>query len=116
MRSRLHLLADVFPLAVIELSHFAASVAGAALLLLAWGLQRRLDASWWLASAVLLVGILASLLKGADYEEATFLALVLTALLPARSNRARKMSVFPELNLRIGFFTGKSIDAVSPAT
>jgi phosphatidylglycerol lysyltransferase len=97
VRSRLHLLADIFPLAVIELSHFTASVAGAALLLLAWGLARRLDAAWWLSSGVLIVGIIASLGKGADFEEATFLALVLTALLPARRHFYRRASMMSDV-------------------
>ena len=97
VRSRLHLLADVLPLAVIELSHFTASLAGAALLLLAWGLQRRLDAAWWLSSGVLVVGILASLLKGGDFEEATFLALVLTAMLPARRHFYRRASMMSDV-------------------
>ncbi|MHB8839620.1 MAG: bifunctional lysylphosphatidylglycerol flippase/synthetase MprF [Gemmatimonadaceae bacterium] len=93
VHSRLRLLADVFPLAVIEFSHFTSSLAGVALLLLAWGLQRRLDAAWWLSSAVLVVGIVASLLKGGDFEEATFLALTLIALLPARRHFYRRASM-----------------------
>ncbi len=93
VRSRLHLLSDFLPLAVIEFSHFVGSIAGAALLLLAWGLRRRLDASWWLTAAVLLVGMAASLLKGGDYEEAAFLALVFTALVPARRHFYRRASM-----------------------
>ncbi|MBI2408189.1 MAG: bifunctional lysylphosphatidylglycerol flippase/synthetase MprF [Gemmatimonadetes bacterium] len=93
VQSRLHVLADVLPLAVIELSHFTASVVGAALLVLAWGLRRRLDAAWWLTSIALLVGIAASLLKGVDFEEATFLALVFTALVPARRHFYRRASM-----------------------
>lgn len=93
VRSRLHLLADFLPLAVIEFSHFIGSVAGAALLLLAWGLRRRLDAAWWLTTTVLIVGIAASLLKGGDFEEAMFLALVLTALVPARRHFYRRASM-----------------------
>lgn len=97
VRSRLHLLADVLPLAVIELSHFTASIAGAALLLLAWGLRRRLDAAWWLTSGVLVVGIVTSLLKGGDFEEALFLSLVLAALLPARRHFYRRASMMSDV-------------------
>ena len=53
------------------------------LLVLAWALWHRLDAAYgftWGAR----VGIGASLLKGADWEEATLLTLVLAAVLPAR--------------------------------
>ncbi len=93
LRSRLRLLDAFLPLAVIEFSHFVGSLAGAALLLLAWGLRRRLDAAYWLTALVLAVGIVSSLLKGGDYEEALFIALVLTALLPARRHFFRKASM-----------------------
>ena len=93
VRSRLHFLDAFLPLAVIEFSHFVGSVAGAALLLLAWGLRRRLDAAYWLTAFVLLVGVVASLLKGGDYEEALFLALVLTALIPAQRHFHRHASM-----------------------
>ena len=93
VRSRLHFLSAFLPLAVIEFSHFVGSLAGAALLLLAWGLQRRLDAAWWLAVGVLAVGMFASLLKGGDYEEALFLALVFSALVPARRHFYRHASM-----------------------
>jgi len=93
VRSRLHFLDNVLPLAVIEFSHFMGSLAGAALLLLAWGLRRRLDAAYWLSCGVLAVGIVTSLLKGGDFEEAIFLALVLSALVPARRHFYRQASM-----------------------
>ena len=92
-RSRLHVLNDLLPLAVIEFSHFIGSVAGAALLLLAWGLRRRLDAAWWLTSVALAVGIFASLFKGGDYEEALFLAMVCAAMVPARRHFYRRAAM-----------------------
>ena len=50
---RLSWLSDFLPLPVIELSHFAGSLAGAALLFLAIGLQRRLDAAYQLTLVML---------------------------------------------------------------
>ena len=82
--SRLTTLAGLLPLPVIEASHFLGSLAGAALLLVARGLQRRLDAAWLVALALLAAGIALSLLKGLDYEEAALLAIMLVALLPCR--------------------------------
>jgi phosphatidylglycerol lysyltransferase len=82
--SRLALLGDLLPLPVIEASHFLGSLAGAVLLLVARGLQRRLDAAWLLTIGLLTAGITFSLLKGLDYEEAALLALMLAALLPCR--------------------------------
>lgn len=79
--ARLH---RVLPFGVIETSHFIGSLVGVALLLLSQGLARRLDAAYFLSVAAIVVGIAASLLKGADYEEATLLALVLLVLWRAR--------------------------------
>lgn len=93
LETRLAWLRHVIPLPVVELSHFLGSVIGMALLLLARGLQQRLDAAY-LASIVLLVaGIVASLLKGLDYEEALVLGAALALLLPMHRAFYRKASV-----------------------
>ena len=81
---RLRWLRGLLPLPVIELSHFLGSLVGVALLLLARGLQRRLDAAWLLTCGLLAAGAAASLAKGVDYEEAVLLLLMLAALLPCR--------------------------------
>jgi len=81
---RLVFLDRLLPLGIIEASHFLGSIAGAALLLLSQGLARRLDGAWALTVAAVGAGIVASLLKGADYEEATILALILVVLWRAR--------------------------------
>jgi phosphatidylglycerol lysyltransferase len=93
---RLDLLRDLVPLPVVELSHFAGSLAGAGLLLLARGLERRLDAAWMLAAALLAVGVVSSLLKGFDYEEAIVLGLLLAALIPARRRFYRHAALTAE--------------------
>jgi phosphatidylglycerol lysyltransferase len=77
---RLRWLDRLLPLGVIEASHVTGSVAGAVLLLLSQGLARRLDAAYYLAMITVITGVLASLLKGFDYEEAVILV-ALTALL-----------------------------------
>jgi phosphatidylglycerol lysyltransferase len=81
---RLAYLDRVLPLGVIEASHFLGSIAGAALLLLSQGLARRLDGAWLLTVGVVAAGIVASLLKGVDYEEAMILGFVLIVLWRAR--------------------------------
>jgi phosphatidylglycerol lysyltransferase len=93
---RLHWLNDILPLPVIELSHFLGSLVGVCLLLLARGLQRRLDAAYVLAAILLGTGSLLSLFKGADYEEAALLGLMLAALLPCRRHFFRRASLFSE--------------------
>ena len=84
----------MLPLGVIEASHFLGSVAGAALLILSQGLARRLDAAYYLASIVMVTGMVASLLKGFDYEEATLLLLVLVVLWRARPAFDRRAAFF----------------------
>lgn len=98
---RLELLRGVVPLPVVELSHFLGSVAGAALLVLARGLQRRIDSAYWATVALLGAGAGFSLAKGLDYEEAVVLGLVLLLLVPGRRYYFRKGRLLrPEPNAR----------------
>ncbi len=93
---RLAWLKEIVPLPVLELSHFLGSVTGIGLLLLARGLQQRLDAAYFLTAGLLSTGIVLSLLKGLDYEEALVLAVMLGALVPCRRHFYRKASVIGE--------------------
>jgi phosphatidylglycerol lysyltransferase len=93
---RLAWLKDFIPLPVIEISHFLGSLVGGWLLLLARGLQRRIDAAYILTALLLAGGIVFSLLKGADYEEAIILSVMLGALLPCRRHFYRSASLFGE--------------------
>jgi phosphatidylglycerol lysyltransferase len=95
--SRMRLLSTLVPLGVIESSHFIASLTGALLLVLSRGLGRRLDAAWWLTAAALTVGIISSLLKGVDYEEAIVLAVILAALVPARRHFYRRAQLTSDM-------------------
>jgi len=129
VRSRVTALDSVLPLGIIELSHFAASVAGAGLVILAWAIRRRLDAAYTLTIATLVIGIVASLLKGLDWEEALALTLVLAALIPSRRAFYRKAAItsepFPNgwiaavvvvgvVTTWLAFFSYRNIDFTSP--
>jgi len=91
---RLDWIGALLPLGVVEASHFLGSVVGACLLLVSQGLARRLDAAYYLAAGGIATGIAASLLKGADFEEATLLALVLLGLWRARPVFVRRAALF----------------------
>jgi phosphatidylglycerol lysyltransferase len=93
---RLRWLGDMLPLPALELSHFLASVAGVLLLLLAWGLRRRLESAYYLTLAVLGSGVAFSILKGADYEEALVLAAMMAVLAPTRRFLYRKTPLLSE--------------------
>ncbi|SMO63546.1 bifunctional lysylphosphatidylglycerol flippase/synthetase MprF [Fodinibius sediminis] len=91
---RMQWLQHFVPLPVIEMSHFLASIIGAALLVLAGALQRRVDAAYHLTVGLLVFGVLFSLLKGGDYEEASILAVMLVALLFCKKEFHRKAPLF----------------------
>jgi len=91
---RLALLDRIVPLGVIETSHFIGSLVGAALLLLSQGVARRLDAAYYLTAGTLIVGIVASLLKGVDIEEASVLTVLLLILRRAKPAFDRKAALF----------------------
>jgi len=96
LEPRIIFLKKLVPLPFLELSHFIGSVAGMGLLLLGRGLQRRLDAAYHLTIGLLTAGIVASLAKGFDYEEALALFLILVAIWPTRRYFYRKASLFSQ--------------------
>src|SRR5262245_2244935 len=91
---RLAFLDRFLPLGIVETSHFLGSLVGAALLLLSHGIARRLDATYYMTAAAIVAGIAASLLKGADYEEAALLFVLLILLREARPAFDRKTAFF----------------------
>jgi len=94
--NRLTLLRDFVPLSVLELSHLLGSAVGVGLLIIAHGLYRRLHTAWWITIWLLCAGILLSLLKGFDYEEATILGVVVVLLASARTRFQRRASLIEQ--------------------
>jgi phosphatidylglycerol lysyltransferase len=94
--NRLALLREVVPLPVLELSHLLGSAVGVGLLIIAHGLYRRLHTAWWLTIWLLCAGILLSLLKGFDYEEACVLTVVIIILVSARGRFRRRASLLDQ--------------------
>ena len=93
-------LVKVAPLALIEISHFLSSILGLLLVLLAFGLRRRLDAAWVGTVVVLaLAGVLA-LFKGFNWGQTAALAVICLVLLPLhpafpRTSRLTRMEITP---------------------
>ncbi len=94
--NRLMFLHHMVPLPVLELSHLLGSAVGVGLLVLANGLYRRLDAAWYLTMWLLCAGVLLSLLKGFDYEEAAILGAVAVVLVSARGRFRRRASLIEQ--------------------
>ena len=87
---RLRWLTQLAPLSIIEVSHFLSSILGLVLVLLAFGLSRRLDAAWAATVGLLVLGAVLALLKGFNWEETTALALIGLVLAPLRAAFPRK--------------------------
>jgi phosphatidylglycerol lysyltransferase len=88
------------PLILIEISHFLSSIIGLALILVAFGLSRRLDAAWIAAMLLLPVAAALALAKGFIWEESAVLIAVFLGLTPfrlafSRAARLSRMEITP---------------------
>jgi phosphatidylglycerol lysyltransferase len=83
--NRLARLAEFIDLPFIELSHLLGSIIGLLLLVLARAVRLKISSAYYATITFLLLGILTSLLKGLDYEEAIVLMLVLIVFLPCKN-------------------------------
>jgi phosphatidylglycerol lysyltransferase len=72
------------PVLLVELSHFLSSVLGLALVLTAFGLNRRLDAAWAATLALSFAAAVLAFFKGMDWEETVILLALCAVLLPLR--------------------------------
>ncbi|HSU97315.1 MAG TPA: phosphatidylglycerol lysyltransferase domain-containing protein, partial [Gemmatimonadaceae bacterium] len=96
LAGRLRWLSMWIPLPVVELSHFMDNLAGVMLLILARGVERRLDVAYHLTIGMLVAGIILSLLRALDVEQALVLALMLATFIPSRKYFYRRSSLIEE--------------------
>ena len=87
---------DFLPLPVVEASAYFASIAGIGLIVLARGLQRRLDAAYHLTLWLLAGGVVFAVTSALDIEQAIVLSIMLVMLLPNRRFFYRKSSIWEE--------------------
>lgn len=78
------------PIILIEVAHFVSSILGLVLILLAFGLSRRLDSAWGATAVVLLSAAVLALFKGFNWEESVILLVLLAALAPCHEAFHRK--------------------------
>lgn len=112
IETRRQWLEDVLPLAFVEASHLLGSITGAALLIVARGLQKRLDGAYLLTCVLLIAGICFSIIKGVDYEEAIILSLALLLVAPCRSYFYRKASLL-EARFSLGWLIAIGLSLLS---
>lgn len=124
-RDRLEILRHRIPLVAMEFSHFAGSVVGMVLLVLARGLLSRSRPAWGVTVVLLGMGAVFSLVKGLDYEEALLLIFFAGFLFAAKHEFYRQAPLFAEPLSRswvisslivvsfavwLGFFTNKHVE------
>lgn len=95
--NRLEELTAFINLPLIELSHLLGSIIGIFLLILARAILLRINTAYPLTLLLLGAGILFSLTKGLDYEEATFLGILLLLFIPCKSYFYRKSNIDTQL-------------------
>ncbi|MGH8548999.1 MAG: lysylphosphatidylglycerol synthase domain-containing protein [Methylococcales bacterium] len=81
------------PLPIIEFSHLVGSLIGMALLFLARGVRLKIDAAWYGSLFFLAFGIVVSLFKGFDWQEALVLSIMLLLLSPTKDCFQRSSSL-----------------------
>jgi phosphatidylglycerol lysyltransferase len=96
VETRLAILDRFLPLAVLEFSHLAGSLIGLGLLVLSRALFRRVAAAYHITFWLLVAGIVVSILKGLDFEEALILVLVLCVLAFGRRAFHRPTAILSE--------------------
>lgn len=108
--TRLAWLATVLPLGVIEASYFLSSIVGAVLVVLAWGLERRVRFAYRVVRLLFGVGILLTLSRSFDLRLAAFLTIVLTILyLAGRQFPEDKSLVHEPMTSRWIFAVGATV-------
>ena len=93
LKDRLQWMEFLIPLPIMEFSHLLGSIVGVVLLLLSQAVRRRIDSAYFATIAMLVLGIIASLGKGLDYEEAFILGVMLITFIPTRKHFYRKSAL-----------------------
>jgi phosphatidylglycerol lysyltransferase len=105
---RMHVLRDLIPLPVVEVSHLLGSLLGLGLVILSRALSRRVRIAYHLAFWMLILGAAASVLKGLDFEEALVASLVLAILWLGRSAFDRRAALIGD-GLSPGWFAALAL-------
>jgi uncharacterized membrane protein YbhN (UPF0104 family) len=90
------LLAEHLPKAATDVAHMACALAGAALLFLSYGLERRQTQAFRLSIAMLAIGCVCATLKGLSWEVSVMVGIVLTAVWLARRRFYRASNFWDE--------------------
>jgi len=93
VHERLEWLQYFIPLPLIEFSHLINSLVGLGMIFLSRAVSIKLDSAYYGTIILLSIGIIASLAKGWDFEEASILGVMLIAFIPTRKHFYRKSAL-----------------------
>lgn len=93
IQERLDWLIFFVPLPLIEFSHLVNGLVGVGMIFLSRAVSIKLDSAYYATITLLCIGIVASLAKGWDFEEAIILGLMLITFVPARKRFYRKSAL-----------------------
>lgn len=102
---RLEIVSTFIPIPILEASHFVNSLTGLGLILLSWGIQKRLGAAHVSSILLVLAGLVVSFTKGFEFEKATYLLVLLTALIFSRSYFYRRSTILSSLSIGAVLYT-----------
>jgi len=103
---------EIFPLPLVESSHFLESLIGLFLIITSQGLRKRVDLAFQLTIIMLIGGTIFGIIKGAEYETAVFAAIVVAVMLPAKKLFNRKSPFFTEIMTKEWLFSIAIIIAI----
>lgn len=93
IQERLDWLQFFVPLPLIEFSHAINSLVGLGMIFLSRAVSIKLDSAYYATIILLCTGMVVSLAKGWDFEEAIILGLMLVAFIPTRKHFYRKSAL-----------------------
>lgn len=86
----------LYPLELIEFSHFLGSIIGVLLLILAYGIRRKIDIAFYITTILLILGIITLIFKGLYHGASIFLSLTLILLVISRKYFYRRSKLIDE--------------------
>jgi phosphatidylglycerol lysyltransferase len=96
---------EIFPLPLVESSHFLESLIGLFLVIISRGLRKRVDLAFQLTVILLIAGTVFGIIKGAEYETTILAAFVVAVMMPARKLFNRKSPFFTEIMTKEWIFS-----------
>ena len=113
IQERLDWLQFFLPLPLIEFSHLVNSLVGLGMIFLSRAVSLKLDSAYYATLILLSTGIIVSLAKGWDFEEASILGIMLIAFIPTRKHFYRKSALMKMEIPLTQLFIGAAIVGIS---